>query len=124
MLKLLLKKCDRERLMQVLTVLLIVAIGILTLDVITGDKDGRRQIVDEDGGEESALCEILSCIKGAGNVDVMLSYDEKNKVTGAIVISDGASNAVVRNDLTNAVAALYNISVSRVIVLEKEQGGD
>lgn len=124
MLKLLLKKCDRERLMQVLTVLLIVAIGILTLDVITGDKDGRRQIVDEDGGEESALCEILSCIKGAGNVDVMLSYDEKNKVAGAIVISDGASNAVVRNDLTNAVAALYNISVSRVIVLEKEQGGD
>jgi hypothetical protein len=49
----------------------------------------------------------------------MLEYDSRSKVTGAIILAEGASNSVVRNNLTNGVATLYSIPVSSVIVFEK-----
>ena len=122
--KMLVKKPDRELLIRILTILVISGIALLTFDVMNENNDGRRQIIDEDGGEETALCAILSDIKGAGLVDVMIKYNDNREVTGVIVTSSGAENIAVRNNLTNAVAALYDISVSNVMVFEKESGGN
>jgi len=118
------KKLDKELLMKILTVIIICFIALLTFDVTTNKTDGRRQIIDEDGGEETALCTILSDIRGAGEVDVMVKYDDDNKVIGVIVTSSGADSIIVKNNLTSAVAALYDISVSNVMVFEKEDGGN
>ena len=100
-------------------VLLALSAAIMVLSIFTSDNDGRRQIVDGDGGREEQLCSVLSSIEGAGQVEVMLEYDSRSKVTGAIILAEGASNSVVRNNLTNGVATLYSIPVSSVIVFEK-----
>lgn len=118
------KKPDKELLFKVLMVIIVVCIALLGIDVFSNSTDGRRQIVDKDGAEEVALCSILSGIKGAGNIDVMIKHDEKNAVTGVIVLSSGAGKATVKNDLTNAVAALYDIPIRNVMVFEKEAGGE
>ena len=109
-------------LIRVIVVLLIASIGILTLSIITDNNDGRKQIIDRDGGTEEKLCAILSSIKGAGTVDVMVEYNDDDNVSGVIVIADGGENPVVANELTKGVATLYDIPVSSVIVFEKEQG--
>ena len=109
-------------LIRVIVVLLIASIGILTLSIITDNNDGRKQIIDRDGGAEEKLCAILSSIKGAGSVDVMVEYNDDDNVSGVIVIADGGENPVVANELTKGVATLYDIPVSSVIVFEKEQG--
>ena len=110
----------KELLMKIVIVAIISAIGILTIDVFTSGSDGRRQIIDDNGATEMALIEILSDIKGAGEVDLLIQYGEKDSITGVIVTSSGAENAVVKNNLTNAVAAVFDIPVSNVMVFEKD----
>ena len=112
-------KSGKDAWIKLIGVLLALSAAIMVLSIFTSDNDGRRQIVDGDGGREEQLCSVLSSIEGAGQVEVMLEYDSRSKVTGAIILAEGASNSVVRNNLTNGVATLYSIPVSSVIVFEK-----
>lgn len=104
-----------------LALVLIGLIVILTLSIFAESKDGRKQIIDMDGGSEERLASVLSGIKGAGEVDAVIKYDENSNVTGVIVTAEGAGNPTVANNLTKGVAALYDIPVSSVMVFEKEQ---
>lgn len=115
---------SKDKLQKALVILILSIISILTIDVFTTENDGRRQIIDDNGATEVALTTILSDIKGAGEVDVMIRYDDKNEITGVILTSTGAGNSVVKRDLTNAVAAVFDIPVSNVMVFEKEDKGD
>lgn len=110
----------KDLVIKVIAILIIITIALLSFDVFTQSKDGRRQVVDEDGGTETVLCNILTDIRGVGQVDVMLEYDKDENVTGVIVTAEGAGNPVVRNDLVNAVRAVFNIPASSVMVFEKE----
>ena len=114
----------KDMLMRALVCAVVIAVGFLAVDAFTQGRDGRRQIVDDDGASETALIVILSDIKGAGDVDVMVKYDDGGGVTGVIVTASGAGSVVVRNNLTNAVSAVFNIPVSNVMVFEKENGGE
>ena len=105
-------------------VLIILAVIFLSFDVFTQNRDGRKQIIDSDGGTETELCSILSDIDGVGAVDVMLQYGEKDQVAGVIVTAEGAGNPVVKNDLIKAVMALFDISSANVEVFEKTSASD
>lgn len=136
---------------KVITVLLIASVALLTFDVLTTSKDGRRQIIDMNGGEEYVetggavvnseeelrLMAILKDMKGVGANQVMITYkgDEattsvfseetvknKNQVEGVIVTAEGAKNVIVQNDIIGAVSSLYGIPTSKVKVFEKEGG--
>ena len=111
----------KENFIKLITVILIASIGILALSILTENSDGRKQITDNDGASEEQLCSVLSSIKGAGEVDVMVQYDKDNTVAGVIVTAEGGNDPVTVNALTNGVATLYNIPISSVIVFEKEQ---
>lgn len=113
----------REAAKRVVIALLVAAIAILSVDVFTRNSDGRRQIIDENGATETSLTAILSDIKGAGDVDIMIRYGDGSSVTGVIVTASGAGNVVVKNNLTQAVAAVFDIPASNVMVFEKENGG-
>jgi len=115
------KLVKKDLLMKLVTFLLIGSILCLTINVLTTGKDGRKQIVDLDGGTEERLCTVLSGIRGAGDVDVMIEYDENSRVSGVIVTASGGADPVVASKLTDAVTTLYGIPVSSVIVFEKEQ---
>ena len=115
------KLIGKGAMLRLFTVLLLASVAILALSVLTDSKDVRKQIIDRDGGSEEQLCSILSGMKGVGAVDVIMEYDENNRVTGVIVTAEGGANPIVANDLTKGVATLYQIPVSSVIVFEKEQ---
>jgi len=108
----------KDKGLKLAALLIIAAVILLSFDVFTTDKDGRKQIIDEDGGTEAELCAILSDIDGVGDVDVMLQYGEEERITGVIVTAQGAGNPVVKNNLVNAVMAVFNISASSVEVFE------
>ncbi|MDO4485802.1 MAG: hypothetical protein Q4C46_04315 [Bacillota bacterium] len=113
----------KDKALKAAAVIIIIAVIFLSFDVFTQNRDGRRQIIDKDGGTESELCIILSDIEGAGDVDVMLQYDRDDSVTGAIVTAEGAGDPVVKNNLINAVMAVFNIPSSSVEVFEKKTAG-
>ena len=112
-----------DLMIKAITIMIIAAIALLSFDVMTSSRDGRRQIIDENGGTEAALTAILQNIKGVGEVDVMITYENGNKITGVIVTAEGAGSVVVRNNITNAVSGVFNLPVKNVMVFEKENGG-
>lgn len=109
----------KDKGLKIIVILIIIAVIMLSFDVFTQTKDGRKQIIDDDGGIEAELCTILSDIEGVGEVDVMLQYDDSEQITGAIVTAEGAGDPIVKNDIVNAVMALFNISATCVEVFEK-----
>lgn len=110
----------KDLVIKIVALVIILSVALLSFDVFTQNKDGRKQIIDDDGGTEAALCSILMDIKGVGDVDVMLQYNEERQISGAIVTAEGAGDPVVRNNLVNAVRAVFNIPVSSVMVFEKD----
>ena len=69
------------------------------------------------------LSEILTDIDGVGAVDVMIRQGEDNAISGVIITAEGAGDPVIRDNITRAVAAVYNIPASNVVVFEKRNGG-
>jgi len=139
-------KYVKDLLIKLLTILFVAVIALLLFDVLTQSKDGRRQIVDMDGGteyteetamateEEIRLEEILSQMKGVGETNVMITYQnveetdtvfssESNKndrkVEGVIVASEGAGDIIIKSNIINAVATVFDIPASNVVVFEK-----
>ena len=140
-------KYVKDLLVKLLTILFVAALALLLFDVLTQSKDGRRQIVDMNGGteytEETALTteeeirleEILSQMKGVGDTNVMITYQNEEpdtvfsgqnnyrKVEGVIVASEGAGDIVIKNNIINAVATVFDIPASNVVVYEKSDSG-
>ena len=108
---------------KLITIAVIAAVLLVAFDVLTQDRDSRRQIIDEDGGSEMTLSEILTDIDGVGAVDVMIRQGEDNAISGVIITAEGAGDPVIRDNITRAVAAVYNIPASNVVVFEKRNGG-
>lgn len=110
----------KDKAVKITALLIITAVIFLSFDVFTQGRDGRKQVTDGDGGTESELCSILSDIDGVGEVDVMLQYDDEDKITGVIVTAEGAKNPIIKNHLINAVMAVFDISAANVEVFEKK----
>ena len=114
---------SKDIIIKLITIAVIAAVLLVAFDVLTQDRDSRRQIIDEDGGSEMTLSEILTDIDGVGEVDVMIRQGEDNAISGVIITAEGAGDPVIRDNITRAVAAVYNIPASNVVVFEKRNGG-
>ena len=130
----------------VLVAVTVCAMILLSMDIASQNKDGRGQIVDENGGEELPvngelktqeelrLSQMLSDIKGVGANQVMITYLEPEdtvsvfssgpqvkKIQGVIVAAEGASNASVKLAIIDAVTSIYGIPTSNVMVFQLQQ---
>lgn len=114
---------SKDIIIKLITIAVIAAVLLVAFDVLTQDRDSRRKIIDEDGGSEMTLSEILTDIDGVGAVDVMIRQGEDNAISGVIITAEGAGDPVIRDNITRAVAAVYNIPASNVVVFEKRNGG-
>lgn len=114
---------SKDIIIKLITIAVIAAVLLVAFDVLTQDRDSRRQIIDEDGGSEMTLSEILTDIDGVGAVDVMIRQGEDNAISGVIITAEGAGDPVIRDNIKRAVAAVYNIPASNVVVFEKRNGG-
>ena len=115
---------SKDIIIKLITIAVIAAVLLVAFDVLTQDRDSRRQIIDEDGGSEMTLSEILTDIDGVGAVDVMIRQGEEHDISGVIITAEGAGDPVIKENITRAVAAVYNIPASNVVVFEKRNGGN
>ncbi len=73
--------------------------------------------------EEQRLENILSDIRGAGEVSVMITYykeDEDAKAKGAVVTASGCADASVKNAISDAVSAALDLPSHKVCVYLKK----
>ena len=114
-------KFTKEQIMKVLTALIIATIFLLSMSLLLDDHDNRKMISDNDGASESALCQILSEVKGVGEVNALVQYGEDSTVCGVIVTAQGAGDPIVKNNIVKGVSTLFDIPVSSVMVFEQTQ---
>ena len=114
-------RLSKDSMTKLISVLIVAAIFFLAMSILTDNDDGRKMISDNNGASESALCSILSEIKGVGAVSVLVEYSEESTVCGVIVTAEGAGNPVVKNDIVKGVSTLYDIPASSVMVFEKKE---
>ncbi len=75
---------------------------------------------------EIRLAQVLEQIRGAGEVDVMITYetmyedDETLGVRGVLIVAEGAGDMMVRVDLQRAAQTVLNVDASAVEVFEAE----
>ncbi|MDE7372620.1 MAG: hypothetical protein K2N18_01000, partial [Clostridia bacterium] len=65
--------------------------------------------------DEQRLSAMLSNIVGAGRVDAMITTDS-GKITGVLIVADGADNITVRLRLIDATATALGVSKNIVNV--------
>ena len=114
-------RLSKDSITKLIIVLIISAIFFLSMSILTDNGDSRKMISDNNGATESALCSILSEIKGVGAVKVLVEYGEESTVCGVIVTAEGAGDPVVKSDIIKGVSTLYDIPVSNVMVFEKKE---
>jgi len=137
---------EKKTFYALLVIVTAAALLLLSADIFSQSRDGRRQIIDADGGEEVPvngrlqteeelrLQEMLANIAGVGENRVMITRQEDREtvsvfssqerrpaVRGVIVAAEGASNASVRLSIMEAVASAYGVPTSSVMVFQLEQ---
>ncbi len=112
---------SKDHMVKGIAVILVASVFFLTMSVLTDDNDSRKQISDNDGASETALCNILSQIDGVGEVSVLVEYEDDSTVCGVIVTAQGAHDPIVKHNIVKGVSTLYGIPVSNVMVFQKSQ---
>mgnify|MGYP003445608784 CR=1 FL=1 len=130
-----LRKLLKNRNNRLVFVISIIGIVIILLSGVSSGGDKTTTGKGEETGEEERLVEILQKIDGAGRVDVMITYEEKEKnggigygdreyiktPKGVIVVADGADIPSVRLSLKEAATAVMGVGANRVCVYKREE---
>lgn len=124
-------KKAKDLLFKFLSVLIIATAALIAYSVLTNDTDGRKQIVDGDGGteyieetgtetttansQEQRLSQILSQIKGVGKVEVMITYEEKEAEQAMFSGSQSSQAQAVKGVIVAAEGAGNPVIKSDII---------
>lgn len=110
-----LKKLFKNKNNYLLAVILIIGILLVFLSGAQPKEIGRD--------EEQRLETILSDIKGAGEVSVMITYygnEEEVTAKGAVVTASGCSDINVKAAISDAVCAALDLPAHKVCVYLKK----
>lgn len=117
-----------------LMIICVIVIGVMLMTSFSKTDSGREDMTVPNSQEEK-LEKILSDIDGAGDVRVMLTYEniyEKSNafdvsatpdnatVRGVIVTADGAENMKIKYELTKAVAAVLGVEVHKICIYKRK----
>lgn len=98
-----------------LALVLIAALGLLMFQ-------GSRTSADKTD-VESRLERLLEGIEGVGDVDVMISMDDKETPVGAAVVASGKLGMRARLEIQSAIQALLDIETNRIRVIGRGDDG-
>ena len=103
--------------------MMILLVGVLLI-VISIPTKKESSTTFEDNYEtnlEQRLAETLKKMKYVGDVHVMITYQEDEKIEGIVILSEGAQNAVVVRNITEVVQALFDVDSHKIKVIESTQ---
>ena len=120
--------------------MIFILLGLLVLVIMlpTGSKSSQEILKSEiaDGELEGQLKKVLSAMEGVGKVEVMITKEETKggmfytengavKVSGVVVVAEGAGNAAVNVKISEAIKALFSVDAHKIsIVKMRSQEGD
>ena len=112
------KKLKGIKNLQIIVVIFIIAVGLIIYSTVmtrTDTKTTESTASSVMTADEQRLSAMLSNIVGAGKVDAMITTDS-GKITGVLIVADGADNITVRLRLIDATATALGVSKNIVNV--------
>lgn len=111
-----LEKIKEQKVLKILLILMIIAVLALTYAYFSKKTKDNKQTVTtanatiENTDLEKRLSDIISQIDGVGKTEVFVNYDGNEKVTGAIIVAEGANNETTRLLINQAARTALNVS--------------
>ena len=99
---------------------LFLLVGILLIVIAIPTDSGETQITTGTS-LESRLEKVLGQMSGVGEVSVMITYQEDEKVEGVAIVAEGGDNAVVVRNITEVVQALFDVDSHKIKVIKGNQ---
>ncbi|MBQ3022632.1 MAG: hypothetical protein IJD91_04850 [Clostridia bacterium] len=113
---------------------ILLAMGIMLLILgNTTKKDPQQEVNNVYSSRAAEAEEILSEIKGAGKVCVMISDGEKDETSllvspekkekrdaGVLIVADGGNNSTIREKLVRAASVALGVSAHKIEVFERK----
>lgn len=110
---------------------ILLAMGIMLLVFgNTAKKTTNQETVNLYSSRSAEAAEILSQIKGAGHVSVMISEEKKEKsllggedeqnTAGVLIVADGGDDNLVRERLVRAASVALGVSAHKIEVFERK----
>lgn len=97
---------------------LLVGILLLVIAIPTGEMSTQMGYETE---LEKRLENILEGMEGVGNVTVMITFSEDDRVEGVAVVASGGGNSVVVQNITEVVEALFDVETHKIKVIRGNQ---
>lgn len=105
---------------------------ILVMCIPTGTSTGTLTQEEETVSNvelEERLAQVLSAMEGVGKVEVMITTEgdtssvfgtqtDGQKVSGVVVVAEGAGNATINARISDAVKALFSIDVHKISIVK------
>lgn len=121
-----LNKIIKNKNNQLFFIILIIGVVLIFLSGFTDSNKKTESL--KTISEEERLEQILSDIKGAGHVSVMVTYYESSKennneiqrAKGAVITADGSSDPSIKAAISAAVCAALDLPAHKVCVYVKK----
>ena len=108
-------------------ILLLVGILLVVIAIPTKtdqDNNSLSMYDDSDLNEtdmEKRLQSLLQQMQGVGEVHTMITCRDDDQVEGIVVIAEGGGDAVIVQNITEVVRALFDVDSHKIKVIEKKQ---
>ena len=74
--------------------------------------------------DEQKLKSTLEKIEGGGETSVMITRDESGEVMGVLIVTQGAENTKVKQQISQAASALFGIELHKIIIVKMSDQED
>ena len=105
-------------------ILLLVGILLVVIAIPTKSETEEKSVVDSKNWStsetEQRLENILSQMKGIGEVHVMITYKQENEVEGVVVVAEGGEQGVTVQKITEVVRALFDVDSHKIKVIDSK----
>lgn len=105
-------------------ILLLVGVLLVVIAIPTTSGSNNDIVHTETGRTTTEMEErleyILSQMQGIGDVHVMITYREDAQAEGVVVVAKGGGNAVVVQQITETVRALFDLDAHKIRVIESK----
>ena len=129
-------KAMKDVLNYIISIIIILSVSLLVYNMMVTPKEEGKVVLDRDSqtideenlyfDDEKRFSDMLSNIKGVGDVKVMITYEpaeqqqQEPSVKGVMIVAKGAGDIVVKNNIMGAAEAVFGLPVNRITVLESK----
>lgn len=102
-------------------IIALLGVMLLVVAIPSSPKEGNSVIQTDNSDmseEEVKLKETLEQIEGVGRTTVMITGDGANGTAGVLIVTEGADNTMVKQQISEAVSALFGIEMHKIIIVK------